>query len=48
MEKKLQKSYRLQFIDNARFMAGSLSNLVDNLAERIHKPKCINCNICCL
>ena len=38
MEKKLQKtSYRLQFIDSARFMASSLSKLVNNLAERIHK-----------
>ena len=26
-------SYRLQFIDSARFMASSLSNLVNNLAE---------------
>ena len=41
MEKKLQKkSYRLQFIDNARFMASSLSNLVNNLDKRIHKIKC--------
>ena len=32
-------SYRLQFIDNARFMARSLSNLVDNLVEGIHKIK---------
>ena len=28
-------SYKLQFIDSARFMASSLSNLVGNLAERI-------------
>ena len=28
-------SYKLQFIDSARFMASSLSNLVRNLAERI-------------
>ena len=33
-------SYRLQFIDSARFMASSLSNLVNNLAEGIHKVKC--------
>ena len=43
MEKELQKpyltDYRLQFIERARFMAGSLSNLVNNLAERIHKIK---------
>ena len=33
-------SYKLQLIDSARFMASSLSNLVDNLAEEIHKIKC--------
>ena len=33
-------SYKLQFIDNARSMASSLSNLVDNLAEVIRKIKC--------
>ena len=31
------KSYRWQFIDRARFMASSLSNLVDNIAQRINK-----------
>ena len=40
-------SYRLQFIDRARFMA-SLSSLVNNLAEGIHKIKYANCNTCCL
>ena len=29
-------SYKLKFIDNGRYIASSLSNLVDNLAERIH------------
>ena len=33
-------SYILQFIDSARFMANSLSNLVNNLSERIHRIKC--------
>ena len=33
-------SYILQFIDSARFMATSLSNLVNNLPEGIHKFKC--------
>ena len=28
--------YILQFIDSARFMAGSLSNRVNNLSEGIH------------
>ena len=32
-------SYRLQFIDCARFMA-NLSNIVDNFSEWIHKIKC--------
>ena len=31
--------YKITFIDNARFMASSLSNLADNLAEGIHKIK---------
>ena len=29
-----------QLIDNARFMASSSSNLVNNLSERIHRIKC--------
>ena len=29
-----------KIIDSARFMASSLSNLVNNLAEAIHKIKC--------
>ena len=33
------RSYKIKFINSARFMASSLSNLVDNLAERIHKCK---------
>ena len=32
-------SYRLQFIDNLRFMTSLLSNLVNNLAEEISKIK---------
>ena len=42
MEKKVQKniSYTLQFIDGARFMASPLSNLVNNLSERIQIIKC--------
>ena len=37
-------SYKMKFIDSARFMASSLSNLDDNLAEGIHKIKCKNCD----
>ena len=33
-------SYISQFIDNARFMASSLSNLINNLSEGIHRIKC--------
>ena len=38
------KSYKINFIDSVRLMASSLSNLVDNLAERIHKIKCKDCD----
>ena len=42
MEKEITKtiSYKLQFIYSAKFMVSSLSNLFDNLSERIHKIKC--------
>ena len=33
-------SYILQFIDGTRFMASSLSSLVNNLSEGIHRVKC--------
>ena len=33
-------SYILQFIDSARFIASSLSNLVNNLSDKIHRIKC--------
>ena len=39
-EEEIKVSYILQFIDSARFMASSLSNLVNNLFEGIHKIKC--------
>ena len=32
----------MQFIDSLRFMASSLSDLVDNFAEETHKIKCKN------
>ena len=37
-------SYKIKFIDNARFIASSLSNLVDNLTEGINKTKCKDCD----
>ena len=30
----------LQFIDSAKFIATTLSNLFNNLSEEIHKIKC--------
>ena len=33
-------SYILQFIHSARFMTSSLSNLVNNLSEGLHRIKC--------
>ena len=33
-------SYRLQFFDSTRFVASSLSNPVNNLAEGVYKIKC--------
>ena len=37
-------SYKIKFIDSTRFMGSLLSNLVDNLAEGIHKIKCKDCD----
>ena len=37
-------SYQIKFIDSARFMATSLSSLVDNLTEIVHKIKCKGCD----
>ena len=33
-------SYTLQVFDSARFMASSLSDLVNNISEGVHKIKC--------
>ena len=37
-------SYKIMFTDSARFMATSLSKLVDNLRDGIHKIKCEHCD----
>ena len=37
-------SYKIKLIDSVRFMASSLSNLVDNLAEGIHRIKLKDCD----
>ena len=36
-------SYKIKFIDSGRFMASSLSNLVDNLTKGINEIKCKDC-----
>ena len=35
---------KMKFIDSLRFMATSLSNLVHNLTEEIHKMKSKDCD----
>ena len=37
-------SYKIKFIDSVKFIATSLSNLVDNLTEETHKIKCKDCD----
>ena len=42
----METTCKIKFIDSFRFMATSLSNLVDNLTEGIHNNKCLDCNSC--
>ena len=39
-------TYIIKFIDSIRFIASSLSNLVDNFAGGLHKSKCNDCKSC--
>ena len=41
--KEMEIIYKIKFIDSFRFMATSLSKLVDNLTEDIHGDKCVDC-----
>ena len=41
--KDMEITYKIKFIDSFRFMATSLSKLVDNLTEDIHGDKCVDC-----
>ena len=41
--KDMEITYKIKFIDSFRFMATSLSKLVDNLTEDIHGDKCDDC-----
>ena len=46
--KNIEIKFKIKFLDSFRFMATSLSKLVDNLMEDIHNDKCIKCksNLC--
>ena len=41
--KSLEITYKIKFIDIYRFMASSLSKLVNNLSEGIQNNKCSDC-----
>ena len=44
--KNIEITYKIKFIDSYKFMAMSLSKLVDNLSEGIHNNKCTDCKSC--
>ena len=41
--KNIEINYKIKFIDSYRFVATSLSKLVDNLTEDIHGDECVDC-----
>ena len=44
--KDVEITYKIKFIDSYRFMAMSVSKLVDNLYKGIHDNKCVDCESC--
>ena len=42
-DKIMKISCKIKFIDSFRLMDRALSNLVDNLSERLHSEKCTDC-----
>ena len=42
-DKTTKVSYKIKFIDSYKFMSTSLSNLVNNLSDRVHNDKCTVC-----
>ena len=44
--KIIEITYNIKFIDSYRFMSTSLSKLVDNLSEGLHKNRCADCKSC--
>ena len=42
-DKIIEITYKIKFIDSYRFMLTSLSKLVDNLSERLHNNRCVDC-----
>ena len=44
--KDIEITYKIKFIDSYRFMSTSLSKLVDNLSEKLHNNKCLDCESC--
>ena len=39
-------THKIKFIDSLRFMSSSLSNLADNLSEKLHSDNCTASKFC--